>query len=247
MNVPWVGRTAAAFVLSCVLASPVLAQGSYVGAFLVGDVVRLDRYDSRDVDSGSGETLGFALRLGTPVASRWGVEVEFVRPGEITSEQSPDVFPLAESSLPLRASSLPGLPVNAIGYDPLLLPRYSYTFRSTERRTTIATSLWVRQEITPRFSLAYVGGVAFGRTDRELEVTYQPVFPVLPVVPGFPISLPAIAPTVSESVDYSVGPMVGVEGRIRMAGTVDLVPSLRLHGIDGGWMIRPAVGLSWNF
>ena len=41
--------------------------------------------------------------------------------------------------------------------------------------------------------------------------------------------------------------MVGVEGRIRMGGKVDLVPGLRLHGAQGGWLIRPAVGLSWNF
>ena len=51
----------------------------------------------------------------------------------------------------------------------------------------------------------------------------------------------------SESINYDVAPMVGVEGRIRMGGQVELVPGLRLHGTDGGWLIRPALGLMWTF
>jgi hypothetical protein len=214
------------------LAAPAFAQGAYVGAFLVGEVVRLDQYDSTQ-DSGNGESFGFGLRLGTPVGARWGVELEYVRPGEITSDQSPRILPAAILDSP-ALPTIPGLP-NDGRYDPLIFP--SYSFRSTQRRTTLSTSLWVRQEITPRFSLAYLGGVAFGRTNHEAEVTYQL---------GRPTILP-IPPIVTESVTYDVRPMVGVEGRIRMGGKVDLVPGLRLHGTQSGWLIRPAVGLSWNF
>jgi hypothetical protein len=95
----------------------------------------------------------------------------------------------------------------------------------------------VRQEITPRFSLVYLGGVAFGRTNNEIEVSYQL---------GRPTILP-IPPIITESITYDVRPMVGVEGRIRMGGKVDLVPGLRLHGAQNGWLIRPAVGLAWSF
>jgi hypothetical protein len=238
-------RVAAAFALTSALASPASAQGGYVGAFLVGDVVRLDQYDSRSAGSGGGEALGFGLRLGTPIGGpRWGVELEFVRPGEITSDESPAVVPLAEGSysvLPERVT-LPTLPPDIGLYDPLLLPRYSYTYRSTARRTTVATSLWVRQEISPRFSLAYLGGMVFGRTQREVEVTFLPIRSLLPIGPSLPI-----APSVIESIDYGVGPMAGVEGRIRLGGQVDLVPGLRLLGVDSGWVIRPAVGLAWVF
>ena len=226
----------AVVLLFGVLAPPAFAQGAYVGAFLVGEIVRLDQYDSRAEDSGNGESLGFALRLGSPIGARWGVELEYVRPGEITSDQVPQILPAALydfSSLP----SIPGLP-NQGRYDPLIFP--SYRFRSTERRTTLSSSLWVRQEVSSRFSLVYLGGVAFGRTSSELEITYT-----LPRPTILPIG--SIPPITSEAVLYDVQPMVGVEGRIRMGGKVDLVPGLRLHGTQGGWLIRPAVGLSWNF
>ena len=214
------------------LAPPAFAQGAYVGAFLVGEIVRLDQYDSTQ-DSGNGESFGFGLRLGTPVGARWGVELEYVRPGEITSDQSPGILPAAIYDVTL-VQVIPGLPSDG-RYDPLIFP--SYRFRSTQRRTTLSTSLWVRQEITPRFSLAYLGGVAFGRTNNEIEVSYQLPRPTILPIP----------PIVTESISYDVRPMVGVEGRIRMGGKVDLVPGLRLHGASGGWLIRPAVGLAWTF
>ena len=226
-------RASAAFVVTLALASPVFAQ-SYVGAFLVGDVVRLDQYDSSLGDSGSGEAFGFGLRLGTPVGSRWGVELEFVRPGEITSDQTPDILPLLTTGVgTVPSSTRPNVYDPSIFPDSLILP-ISYRVRTTQRRTTLSTALWVRQEISRRFSLAYLGGVAFGRTDSEVELSFGSV-------------RPTIIPTVSESINYDVAPMVGVEGRIRMGGQVDLVPGIRLHGTEGGWLIRPAVGLAWTF
>ena len=232
----------AVVLLLGVLAPPAFAQGAYVGAFLVGEIVRVDQYDSRAEDSGNGESLGFALRLGSPIGAKWGVEAEFVRPGEITSNQLPEIFPAAVYDFTLTPS-IPGLP-NTGGYDPAIFPPFapsiSYEFRSTERRSTLSTSLWVRQEISSRVSMVYLGGVAFGRTSNEVEITYT--FPRQAILP-----LPPISPLINESISYDVQPMVGVEGRIRLAGKVDLVPGLRLHGAQGGWLIRPAVGLSWNF
>jgi hypothetical protein len=227
----------AVVLLFGVLAPPAFAQGAYVGAFLVGEIVRLDQYDSRAEDSGNGESLGFALRLGSPIGAKWGVELEFVRPGEITSNQVPQIFPAIYEVTPVQV--IPGLP-NQGGYDPLIFPPISYEFRSTQRRSTLSTSLWVRQELSSRVSMVYLGGVAFGRTSSEIEITYT--FGRQTILP-----LPPIAPLINESISYDVQPMVGVEGRIRLAGKVDLVPGLRLHGAQGGWLIRPAVGLSWNF
>jgi len=233
---------AAVLLLFGALAPSVFAQGAYVGAFLVGDIVRLDQYDSRTGDAGNGEAFGFGLRLGTPIGAKWGVEIEFVRPGEITSDQTPDILPLVTSTPNIGRvlPDVPGLPPTLGNYDPLTFPAFSYRFRSTQRRTTLSPSLWVRQEISPRVSLAYLGGIAFGRTNNEVEVTYTLSRPsILPI--------PPIAPTISESITYDVQPMVGVEGRIRMAGKVDLVPGLRIQGASGGWVIRPALGLAWAF
>jgi hypothetical protein len=232
---------AATLLVFGLLSSSASAQGAYLGAFLVGDIVRLDQYDSRSGDSGNGEAFGFGLRLGTPIGTKWGVEVEFVRPGEITTDQTPGILPLPATMANVGRAlpNVPGLPTVDF-YDPLTIPSFSYRFRSTQRRTTVSPSLWVRQEISPRFSLVYLGGVAFGRTSNEIEVTYTLSRPsILPI--------PPIAPTISESIIYDVQPMVGVEGRIRMGGKVDLVPGLRLQGASGGWLIRPAVGLAWAF
>jgi hypothetical protein len=228
------------FLLISVLAPPALAQGAYVGAFLVGDIVRLDQYDAGAGDSGNGESFGFALRLGAPLAAKWGVELEFVRPGEITSDRTPEILPLLTTTPPPVRPSLPNLPnidVTFTDYDLLSFPTYSYTFRTTQRRTTLATSLWARQEISTRFSLVYLGGVAFGRTNNEIEIGYVPIRPTILPIP----------PLSTESITYDVQPIVGVEGRIRMGGKVDLVPGLRLQGAQGGWLIRPAIGLDWNF
>ncbi len=236
-------RTAGATVLLLfgILAPNAFAQGAYVGAFLVGEIVRLDQYDSNARDSGSGEAFGFALRLGTPVGAKWGVELEFVRPGEITSNQVPQILPAAIYDV-TALRGIPSLPNQGGLSDPLIYPPISYEFRSTQRRTTLSPSLWVRQEISPRFSIVYLGGVAFGRTNNEVQISYSIGRSILPIA-----SIPWIAPIVNESITYDVRPMVGVEGRIRMGGKVDLVPGIRLHGAEGDWLIRPAVGLSWNF
>jgi hypothetical protein len=228
-------RTAAAFLVVTMVAAPAFAQGSYIGAFLVADVVRLDKYDSTAGDNGNGEALGFALRLGTPIRARWGVELEFVRPGEITTDQ-PQILPLPAYYTITAERAVPGLP-NVSPDASLVLPSYSFRFRSTQRRSTLSTALWVQQEISRRFSLAYVGGLAFGRTDAEVEVDYLPIRPTILPIPR----------SRSESISYDIGPTVGVEGRIGMADQLDLVPSLRLHGFQGGWLIRPSLGLAWNF
>ena len=119
-------RTSAVAVLLLfgVLAPPAFAQGAYVGAFLVGEIVRLDQYDSRAEDSGNGESFGFALRLGSPIGAKWGVELEFVRPGEITSEQSPEILPAADDHAHVSGPSRPArLPASDV-YDPLIFPAY---------------------------------------------------------------------------------------------------------------------------
>src|SRR5262245_2916202 len=97
-----VGRSLSVSVIALALlaiARPADAQGAYVNASLTGEVLRLDRVETAGRDqSNSGETLGFALRVGTELGTRWGVELEFVRPAEIESEFSPGIVPLAFES-----------------------------------------------------------------------------------------------------------------------------------------------------
>jgi hypothetical protein len=40
---------------------------------------------------------------------------------------------------------------------------------------------------------------------------------------------------------------VGFEACIGLTEHVNLVPGVRLHGLENGWLLRPAVGLEWEF
>jgi hypothetical protein len=205
-----------------------LAQSPYVGASLGSDVTRFDGV--ADVASpGSGEALSWAIKVGTPVASRFGVELEFSRPQEITREDGSDVIPLAASGLGAALASYPNV----------ILP--SFNIRTSQRNTTIATTAWVRQQVTPRFSMQYLGGVGFFRINRS----YSYEFPKGIVIPTDIAS--AIFPRSNTSIEYGAGPLVGAEARVGMTEHAWLVPGVRFQGLTDGWVVRPFVGIAWEF
>jgi hypothetical protein len=226
-------------VLLGVFSAPARAQGAYVSASLIGDVVRNTHTEVSGTADGSrgGEAIGFALRVGTEVASILGVEVEFARPSVIESEWSPDVIPLADPRLPFVTSG------GTIVPDPgLVFPIFQYQLRTAQRYTTLSTMLLARHDLSERVSLAYLGGVSFQRTTQEIEFEFQSVA-TLP--PG--LTLPTIYPLATETVTYRAGPVAGIEGRIWLTDQVHLVPGVRLHGLDGGWLVRSSIGLGWSF
>jgi opacity protein-like surface antigen len=234
---------ALALLLSLAIAPAVSAQGGYVSVSLLGDVVRVDhaeRTGGSDV-SGGGEALGFALRLGTEVGSRWGVEAEFARPSEIESSFAPGIVPLAWAS---STSVVSGAPGGGVLPSIELFPYpYTYRVRTQQRYTTLSVAAWARQELSPRVSLVYLGGIGFQRTTQDVEITFEPS------VPFGPIGRPAIfpQPSLTETIVYDAGPFTGIEARIALTDHVQLVPGVRLHGLDGGWLVRSSVGLGWVF
>jgi len=212
-------------------ASPAVAQGAYVGAALTGDIVRFNGSETRgvgDVRSG-GEALGFALRVGTPLASIWGVEAEFVYPAEIESESSPDVFPLGSFIATNGPIGIPG---------PLIYPPISYRVRTSWRTSTFSTGVWARHDLSERVALVYSGGAAFNRTKNEFEFSYTPS-------PRFGIIAPPSSLT--ETVLYSVQPFAGIGARIGMTAHFELVPAVKLLGLESGMLVRPSIGLGWTF
>jgi hypothetical protein len=212
----------------CAAASAASAQTSYVSASLFGDVVRTSHSSLAGGDgTAGGETLGFALRIGTPVGSAWGVEAEFARPGEIDGESDVVALPALEPAI-----VLPGLDRDVIGR---LVPSFQYRYRTSQRHTTLTASVWAQQVLTARFSLVYLGGLGFYRSERDLEIGYSGPLPVV---------LPSIS---SETISYGVRPMAGFEARISLSDHAYINPGIRLHGIDNGWLVRPAVGLGWAF
>jgi len=234
-------RVGALAVLVLVAIAPAAsAQGGYVSASLVGDVVRVDHAEgtgSSDT-SGGGEALGFALRLGTEVGSRWGVEAEFARPSEIDSRFAPGIIPLMLAASTTVVSSAPG---GVVPPSIELFP-YPYTYRvqTRQRYTTLSVAVWARQELSPTVSLVYVGGIGFHRTTQDVEFTFEPS-----VLLGRPVFFPQ--PSLTETIVHTARPFTGIEARIGLTDHVQLIPGARLHGLDGGWLLRSSVGLGWVF
>jgi hypothetical protein len=195
------------------------AQG-YVGASISADIARTGSGAS-GLNPGSGEAMSFSLRAGTPIVRRIGVEFEFARPAIIERDQVPDVVPLD-----------PGL---ASEFAALGIPVYRYTLHTEQRNTTMSVALAAEQSISPHLSVMYVGGVAFGRIERTVRFQYDPA-------PPFGIPLPD-----QNGVTYDTGPLVGMDAHIGLTDHVQVVPGVRLMGIAGGWLLRPAVGLAWRF
>ncbi len=202
------------------MASPSWGQTAYVGASLMGDIVRTTHTDSSFADGGEagGEAVGFALRAGTGLGSNWGVELEYARPSAIRRAQF--IYPMYAIQAGVTPDVVPAI---------FPLPRPSDT---RDRNTTLSAVLWTNQAVTDRVSLVYLGGVAFNRFSRE----YGYAFDVLPALFS-----------VSRTVTYSTGPVVGFESWIGLTDNVTLMPGLRLLGVEGGWSIRPAVGIGWTF
>lgn len=212
-------------------AVPVAAQtadGAYVSASLVGELLRRDSVEGgglAGVDT-AGEALGFSLRLGVPVGADWGVEAEFVRSGQIES-----AFPNGPVPLFLQSS----LPVGP----------FSYRFESAERHTSFLATAWARRHLSTRTSLVFHGGLAINRHWQASDLSFVIAQPAggRPVSTIFPIP----QPTRTESISYSARPVVGVEARVGMTERVALVPSFRVQGMSGGVLMRPSVGLAWTF
>jgi hypothetical protein len=231
--------TLAAAALLTAAASSASAQGAYVSASLTGDVLRLNAVEGvRGSGSAGGEAIGFALRLGTELGSKWGVEAEFARPAEIDSDLSPGVIPLALDST--VSPTLPG--VAPVPGSSVVFPPFTYRYRTSQRTTTIATGIWARKELSRSVSLMFIGGAGFHRRTQDSSITFEPgPIYILPAVPAiYPV-------TSTKTIAYDTGPFAGVEGRIAFTTHAHLVAGVRLHGLEGGWLLRPSAGIGWNF
>ncbi len=224
------------------------AQSGYLSAAVAADVVRSSRSDASAASvSGDGEALSFALRGGTALGSRWGVELEFARPAEITTRFDTPIRILAVTASGEVAGTGPQL---AGDMPTVYFPAVVTSMR--QRNTTLATALWARQELSPHVSLAYLGGASFRRATTEIDYAYGPVPLSPPLADPRALALPAatalvLIPRSYRTVAYGVGPMAGLEARVGLTDHVFVAPGLRLHAIESGWLMRPAVGIGWNF
>lgn len=229
-------------LVSLAMVTPAWAQsGTGVSVALVGDIAR---YNGSDTDpafiggdrSRDGEALGFSLRVDRALGSRWGVELEYVRGGEMESESRVIPLPLAEFQFTSRVS--PSLPssISAI-FSPIssILPRESRT-TVRSRLSQVSTLAWYRQSVGERTSLVYSAGIGFGIGESESTFVYIGL-PNQSTIPAY----------TTEYTSYTVNPIVGFDARIAMTDHASLVPGVRVVGADGGIIVRPSVGLRWEF
>src|SRR5688572_21186988 len=178
----------AGVLLWCVLvASPAFAQSTYVVGSFGMDVSRLGSVESGGFQAPGrdAEVMSGALRVGTPLGDRWGVELEFARGATQEAETSFGPRPLiaGPGSVGFTFSSTTpvAVPISA----PIAL---NFRQRLEQRHQTLATLAWVRQGVGDRIALAYLGGIGFWRTARVVEASFER-FPFA-VLPGIPVILP---------------------------------------------------------
>jgi len=218
-----------AFFLVAGLSSATRASAQpYVGGSILVDIV----HASGPVDDtpGSGEAIGGGLRIGVALRNQWGIDLEFVRSGEV--EWQPDVRILAELT-----RSLPGV----FGVLPNTVIFPSPQLSSEAQLSTLTTMLWWRQEVNDRFDLVYLAGAAFTRTATKSHVSY-----ILPASDRL-VPLPFPQFFEQESIGYDTGVVVGIDGGIAMTDHLRLVPGFRLISVASRWILRPSAGLQWKF
>jgi len=221
------------------LAAPAWAQSPYVAGAIGAEIVRSTsvRSPGSTFDSGNGESWSGAIRVGTLVAPRFGVELEFLRPGAIEGDGHGPVYIAAD----IQRAVVGSLVADGLVADAAIFPIISQQTRI--RATTVSTLAFVRQAVGERVDLVYLGGLGFSRVVHEIEF-------------GIPRSLlaagrPVVPSYRTRTTQYGVGPIVGAEARIGMTEHARLVAGVRLHALGqslvDGWLMRPNVGLAWTF
>jgi hypothetical protein len=223
-------------VISMVLCCTPLAsaQSTFVGGSLIGEIARFGSVETtprpelfpRLEPAFDGEAIGFGLSLERALGERWGVALEFARPGTIEREDSFE------------------LPVTILIFPPV--PPVEFHRRFEQRRSSVNTLAWLAQSLGDRVELAYLAGASFTRTTWKQN--YGVVVPALVLpVPGL---IDAVAPTTTTT-EFSVAPVVGLDARIRVTDRLAIVPGIRFQaatiGSRSGWLLRPSAGIRWGF
>ena len=231
-------KTLAFAAVGLLLAVPSWAQSPYIAGAIGAEIVRSTSVTSSGSTfaAGSGESWSGAVRLGTHVAPRVGVELEWLHPGTIETDGNGPIY---------FASDLPrgvGNPIpDVLMRDSVFAPIISQQTRT--RASTLSTLAFLRQPVSERVDLVYLGGIGFSRVVHEVEFGYPRILPASSAGLVLPSSR-------TRTTQYGVGPVVGAEARIGMTERVRLVAGMRLHALGqsvNGWMVRPNVGLSWTF
>ena len=221
------------------------AQGPYVNASAGVSVSRFSNVQAPGITGPSrgGEPASWALRVGAPLGARWGVELEFVRTLRSTHDDAIDFL----RGLPASVNGSVFTSLGSVttwssgstssGLFPLV--PFDLRVRVHEQQSAIVPTVWFQSDVSQRVAIVFLGGVTFNRSVTDTE------FSVAGADPGLLARITFPAPT--SSTEYGTGAVAGVEARIGLGDNVQLIPGVRLQGLSGGWSVRPAVGLGWQF
>lgn len=213
----------------CFFSSPAFGQSIYVGVAAGSDTFLASKFETGPFTQpqSGGTTPTIAVRGGIALAERWGAEVEFAH--SLTIERNETV-------------DFPNSPIILTGVLPARFPQPTFRVESEQAMTAVNTLAWVSYPLNARLDVVVMAGASFQRSETEQRFAVdfsQVLFPGTPIV--------TLQPDSTRVTAYDVGPLVGLEGRIRFGDHLRVVPALRLSDTAAGWSIRPTVGMDWVF
>ena len=169
--------------------------------------------------------------------SRWGVELEFTRPRRNRNGfQRCDPFGEQSRGSITWSPRVPG----SITMPQLFPTPFLTACSTTQRHNTLSTTVWINQNLSPRISLVYLAGMGFYRTTYESESRFDILPPEHLITGRFP-ALIEDSHLRRQTARGVRGPHRPDRSRRPRARAYDCTAS------RAAWLLRPAVGLAWNF
>lgn len=229
-------------LVSVLCATHAFAQ-TYVAASLGADLTKANESTTNGMrfPDGDRDSIGWGLRVGTTLGSRWGVELEFNRSGELETQNGPIILEslLRGSAAFPQSLALPGLVDAGLGIFP------APEFHIDQRNTTWNASAWFSQSLGARADMVILGGLGFSRVVQNTEYSIRGSQQLPDLIPFEQRSFR------TRTINYGVGPLVGAETRIHMTDHLELTPGVRVQSLGNTLarvlLLRPSVALHWTF
>jgi hypothetical protein len=103
-----------------------------------------------------------------------------------------------------------------------------------------------------RIRAGFAGGLTFMHTATKLVETVHYVAAGGATVPPpgttvIPVPVPAPFMTEIDSVSNQLAATVGAEAAVSLSRHASVVPEIRVHGLEARFVIRPGVGVRWQW
>ena len=229
---------AVGLLLWCVRAAAAQAP-IYVTGNLFADIKRFGSFGGASFDGSEelsldGTSLGEGLRVGTFLSPRWSIELA-IDVGGRTSTSLPNPF---------------------VGILALYPSLRTVNLKASTKFVAIGTLVGFHPPAQGRVRLGYLGGFTFVRATYSADYPDFPIPLATPTVPppGIVTFLPPVIVIHAQTqTDHTKAVILGVEAAIAVTPHMAVVPEIRalafstIEAGPGVFLIRPGVGVRWNF